>query len=362
VKLSGSEQTLSTTVYPHRVTETIFPAEWYVTDVSTVQQLGSPGALVINPGTTPSQTQPTDIPLIAALPFLAGGITQIVRTLSVAAFGGGLLILVVVYNVTRMSIRDRRRLIGIARATGASPSRLFAVLLTRVLILSTAGIALGYAIGVVATNAVINIATYAGLPVSIQTNVSPEIATTLLGISGFLLAMGLAAGAFASIPTVRGDPTFSGGNDTSRSLPRVFGRVQNLLAPTLVDWRAFVPTAATLAVFMLIILLTGAIGGAIAPLATTSSGTIVESGAAHPLNSRISEDYATVLRSHGIEASPEVVYAQSRGTEPYLIRGANYSAFSSVTDASITQGHPPTAADEAVIGASLAQTLGVDVG
>lgn len=361
-ELTG-ETTRAVTVYPHRVADTIFPADWYVTDISTARNLGSPSALVFDLGQEETHTtQPGAIPLIAALPFLVGGVTQVVRTLSVAVLGGGLLVLVVVYNVMRMSIRDRHKLITVARATGASPGALFAILLARVFILSVTGIALGYAIGVIATNAVINAATFVGLPVSIQTVVTRDIALSLLGISGFLLAMGVIAGAIASVPAVRGDPRFGRDEGRSTTLPAAFGGLRQVFRPTLVDWRAFVPTAATLSVFMLIILLTGAIGGAIAPLATTSSGTIVESGAAHPLNSRISEDYASVLRAQGIEASPEVVYAQSRGPTPYLIRGANYSAFSSVTDATLVEGRPPASADEAVIGTSLAQTLDVEVG
>ncbi|ELZ79859.1 ABC-type transport system, involved in lipoprotein release, permease component [Haloferax gibbonsii ATCC 33959] len=362
IELSGPENTVSTSVSPHRVDETLFPDSWYVADTDTVQQLGTSGALVFDTGSSGAPSSPTTVPLIAALPFLAGGITQVVRTLSVAAFAGGLLILVVVYNVTKMSIRDRTRLIGVARATGASPQRILSIILGRVLSLTFVGVALGYALGVIVTNGVVNAATYVGLPVSIQTNVTADIAFSLLGIAGFLLVMGLFAGVLAALPVVRGDPKFDQTHRATSRWPQPIRRFQAVASPTLVDWRAFTPTAATLAVFMLIILLTGSIGGALAPLATTSSGTVVESGAAHPLNSRIDENYATVLRSYGITASPEVIYAQTRGRTPYLVRGANYTAFSSVTDASLVAGTAPQRADEAVVGTDLARTLGLEVG
>jgi hypothetical protein len=80
------------------------------------------------------------------------------------------------------------------------------------------------------------------------------------------------------------------------------------------------------------------------------------------LNSRISEDYTTVLRAQNLTASPEVLYAQTRDSEPYLIRGANYSAFAAVSGARLLTGHSPRAADQAVIGESLARTLDLSVG
>jgi hypothetical protein len=50
-----------------------------------------------------------------------------------------------------------------------------------------------------------------------------------------------------------------------------------------------------------------------------------------------------VLRSQGIEASPEILLAQAADGGPYLARGANYTAFSQLTDTRIVRGHAPVA-------------------
>jgi ABC-type antimicrobial peptide transport system permease subunit len=358
------------TVSPHLVGETIFPDDWYVGSASTVRSLGATGALVVDAGAGGERAawRVDGVPLIAALPFLVEGIGQIVRTLSVAAFGGGLLVLVVVYNVTRMSIRDRRVTVRVARATGAPPHALFLVLVGRVLLLSVVGVSLGFAVGLIATNAVANAATYAGLPVSLRIALTPDVARAVAHLCAFLAFTGVAAGALAALPAVRGDPADPYGDASGGAGNGDGGRPSGLaprialFRPSLVDGRAVVPTAATLSVFVLVLLLTAAIGGAVAPLTTTSTGTVVEAGAPHPLNSRISEEYADVLRSQGITASPEVIYAQVRDGRPYLIRGANFSSFSAVTGATLVEGRAPAAGDEAVIGASLAETLDVRIG
>ncbi|RYJ08625.1 FtsX-like permease family protein [Halogeometricum borinquense] len=358
--------TTDTTVSPHPPEQSIFPAEWYVGSADTVTSLGASGALVIEAGGEPAgiaQWQEQGAPLIGALPFLVSGLGQVIRTLTIAAVGGGLLILVVVYNVTRMSIRDRHPEIRVARATGISPIRLFAVLQGRVLGLVGTGVILGFAIGLITTKAVINAATYAGLPVTIRAVVTSDILWAVLQIGGFLLGMGVLAGVLASVPVVRGSPaTIGRSTNTTQSIATRVRERLSLVQPTFVDWRAVVPTTTTVAVFVLVILLTTAIGGALAPLATTSSGTVTEAGITHPLNSRISEEYASVLRSQNITASPEVLYAQTRNGEPYLARGANYTAFSAVSNTTVVEGRTPAAYDEAVIGTSLADTLDVSVG
>ncbi|MFA1611750.1 FtsX-like permease family protein [Halobellus rubicundus] len=355
-------------VTPHSTDSRLFASTWYIGSAETVASLGDAGALVIDSGTAgQSGEQPTwrldGVPLIAALPFLLRGVTQIIRTLSLAVVGSGVLILVVVYNVTRMSLRDRRQEIRVARATGISPLRLFGLLEGRVATVTGTGVLLGFAVGLIATNAVINAATYAGLPVTLRTVLTPEILRFVLLVSGFLFGMGLLAGALAAVPVIRRDPAALDGSGrirgTGRSLPE---RLVSLARPTFVTWRALVPTTATLAVFVLIVLLISAIGGAVAPLATTSSGTVVESGAPHPLNSRLSEDYASVLRGQNFTASPEVLYAQTLDGDPYLIRGANFTSFSAVTGARLQTGHAPRATDQAVIGTSLASTLDLGVG
>lgn len=355
-------------VTPRTTDSRLFESTWYIGTAETVTSLGNPHAVVINTGNTagdsePPQWQVKGVPLIAALPFLLRGIAQIVRTLSLAVVGSGILILVVVYNVTRMSLRDRWEEIQVARATGISPYRLFALLEARVAAVTGTGVLLGFAVGLIATNAVINAAAYAGLPVTLRAVVTADIVRFILLISGFLFGMGLLAGTLAAIPVVRRDPSGpDGGGREQSSEGALPDRLLSLVRPTFVTWRALVPTTATLAVFVLIVLLISAIGGGVAPLVTTSTGTVVENGAAHPLNSRISEDYANVLRTQDITASPEILYAQTLDGDPYLIRGANFTSFTAVAGARLDSGHPPRAPDQAVIGQSLANTLGLSVG
>lgn len=354
-------------VAPHRTESRLFASGWYVGSADLVTSLGDAHAIVIDAGTAgePGQVagwQLDGAPLIAALPFLLQGVSQIVRTLSLAVVGSGLLILIVVYNVTRMSIRDRSQEIQVARSTGISPYRLFGLLEARVAVVTGTGVALGFAVGLISTNAAINAATYAGVPVTLRTVVTPEILQLCLRITGFLFGMGLVAGVLAAVPVISRDPAGVTQDATQGSNRLSADRLETITGTTFVSWRALIPTTATLAVFVLIVLLISAIGGAIAPLATTSSGTVVESGAPHPLNSRLSEDYADVLRSQNLSASPEVLYAQTLDGDPYLVRGANFTAFRSVSDARLATGHHPQAPDQAVIGRSLATTLDIEVG
>ena len=339
----------------------LFPPTWYVGSAETLAQLGETGALVIKSETGGFSTRGEAVPLIGALPFLIGGVRQIIQTLGIAALGGGALILIVVYSVTRMSIRDRTRTIRVVRASGGAPRRLLMTLIGRAVLLTSVGIGTGIITGIATTRGVIAAAAYVGIPVSLEVALTADIVQLILFLSGFLLVIGLLAGIAASWPVISCDPAAIGNGDTNTESTSTT-RLQEIAQPTFLGWRAAVPTTTTLSVFMLVILLTTAIGTAVAPLATTSSGTFVESGAPHPLNSRLSEEYADTLRAQNISASGEVLYAQTRGRTPYLVRGANFSAFSTVTDARLTTGHAPTDATQALIGESLARTLGVSVG
>lgn len=361
VRIDGS----ATHISPHDSQGSLFSEQWYIGSATTVTSFGDAGALTIDTGASGGRLQwlIEGAPLVAAIPFLIRGVDQILQTLAIGAVGGGFLVLVVVYNVMRMAISDRHRDLRVARSTGASPTRLFGVLVGRVLALTGTGVLLGFALGLIATNLVINAATYVGLPVTIQTVITAPILQAILLVGGFLLVMGLLAGVIASVPVVRGDPAFIGAPTTrTRSLHGRAERLQAALQPTFIHWRAIVPTTTTLTVFVLVVLLVTAVGGAIAPLATTQSGTVIEAGAAHPLNSRIDEGYASVLRAQNVTASPEVLYAQTHDGDPYLVRGANYTAFSEVSEATLVEGHAPRAYDQAVIGSSLAETLDIHVG
>ena len=393
IRFVGTQGQVETTVRPYEtVTEgndarTILPPWWYAASASEVDSLGVSTVLVFDSeggiaGAVPTgRPAPPGTPLLAALPFLLAGVRELLTILSIAALGGGILVLVVVYSVTRMSIRDRHDDIRVIRSTGGSPRRLFAVLCARAGGLVLSGVALGYALGVILTNAVTNLAVVAGLPVSLAGTVTPAVARLLLTLAGVLVLSGLVAGALAAWPTVRtppaqlrlqsrGSSSARGGLFSSIRVERTDGgrpsggvhRLRQALRPTLLDPRAAIPTTATLTVFVFVVLLVGSLWGAFVPLAGTQSGTIVEAGAAHPLNSRVDAGTADLLRSQGINASAEVIYAAVRDGQPYMVRGADYDAFASVSESRLLRGRAPQSRDEAVIGRNLASTLDVAVG
>ncbi|WP_162562491.1 carboxypeptidase-like regulatory domain-containing protein [Salinigranum rubrum] len=80
------------------------------------------------------------------------------------------------------------------------------------------------------------------------------------------------------------------------------------------------------------------------------------------MNSRVDAGTAELLRSQGINASAEVIYAAVRDGQPYMVRGADYDAFASVSDTRLVRGRAPQSLDEGVIGRQLASTLDVEVG
>jgi len=88
----------------------------------------------------------------------------------------------------------------------------------------------------------------------------------------------------------------------------------------------------------------------------------MDSGAAHPVMSRVDADYATALRSQGIAASPEILLFEVVNNQPFLARGADYKAFAAVTNATLVRGQTPKTPPEAVIGEDLATSLEVGVG
>ncbi|SHH64339.1 ABC transporter permease [Halobaculum gomorrense] len=128
------------------------------------------------------------------------------------------------------------------------------------------------------------------------------------------------------------------------------------------DARTVVPTAATLAAFVAFVVLVGSMAGIVAPLSGGDGATITEPGAAHPIASTVPTTYADALRERGIAASPELLLFEVRDSRTYTVRGAGFGAFASVTDAAIVDGRRPATADEAVIGADLARTMGVEIG
>jgi ABC-type antimicrobial peptide transport system permease subunit len=366
-RLVGTDRTVEVDVSPHGSGDSVLHDRWYVANASAVRTLGATGAFLVDPAAASAGSVPArGVPLLSALLFLLGGMREVVGVLSVAAGGAGLLVLVVVYSVTRMRVRDRRRTVRVARATGATPAAVLSLFGARALLLGAAGAGFGYAVGVVATKALVDGARYLGLPVSLEVSVTPDVLAVVGPALAVIVGAAGAGGLLAAWPATRCPPAALAG-------PRVAtrdreggggarGRLRAALAPRLLDGRTVVPTATTLAVFAFVVLVAGGIAGALAPAGAAESGTITESGALHPLNSRVDADYAAVLRSEGLAASPEVVLAQVRDGRPYLARGANFSAFADVTGARVVAGRAPTAPDEAVVGRDLAAVLGLSVG
>ncbi|WP_435078469.1 FtsX-like permease family protein [Halococcus sp. AFM35] len=364
---NGTTTTLE--IQSHAANDSLFPSDWYVANASTVRTLGTQNtsAFVIHPGQNASgllSVPQNGTPILSALVFLFAGMREMLIALLAATVGSALLIVVVVYNVLRMSVRDRLETIKIIRSTGGTPRRVLTLFGLRAGLIVTVGVALGFAIGVVVTNAVVNAATYIGLPISL----TPELTPLALGILGVMLTVLVVAGVAAGTLAARSAATRSPARLTATAQPTStndrsrFARLRTALTPTLLDPRAIVPTTLTLAVFAVVVILVLSFAGAIAPLSSPGEATISEADAAHVLNSRMDTGYATVLRSKGIAASPEILLPQTIDGQPFLALGANYSAFASVTNATLTEGTTPNGSTEAVIGADLAQTLGVDVG
>lgn len=369
--LDGDSGEVRTVVRPHPEVDSLFPSWWYVANASTVDRLGTDGAFRIDPQAADGGID-TAVPLLGALPFLVGGIGELVRTLSVGVLAGGLIVVVIVFSVSRMAIRDRLGTIRVVRATGGSPHRLFAVLVGRGALVTLAGVLVGTALGIGTTLAAVRVATALGVPVTLSPTFSPNVLRTLVPLLGVLFLSGVLAAAGAALPSVRDAPGQIGSSTTARprSAWHIADRVpigtrfqlRDRLEPSILGRRAAIPTATSLTVFVLVVLLLGAFVGSFAPLTSTDGGTVIESDAPHPLNSRISTEYASLLREQGVEASPEVLYAQVHDGQPYLARGANYTSFSGVTDVELVAGRQPRTPDEAVVGSSLARTLDLSVG
>lgn len=372
VTIDGGSGTVRTAVSPHPTNGSLFPDEWYVASVPTVERVGPTGALVLE--TTPNTGTESFVPrqgtaILAALLFFLAGMNQLLNVLSLATIGGAVLVLIVVFNVTRMTVRDRTRLIKVIRATGGTPRSVLVLFGLRAGAIVAVGVALGYAIGVIVTNAIVNVAVFAGVPVSLSPRVSLSFARLLApALVGFVV-VGVLAGVLAARPATTRSPARLSATLDARAARSTdagdgggIGRLRAALTPRLLDTRALIPTAMTLAVFAIVVILVTSLVGAIAPLASASGGTVTEAGAPHIVASQVDSGYASVLRSRGIEASPETLLMQASNGEPYMARGANYTAFATLSNATLVAGHRPRGPSEAVIGRDLAATLGVGVG
>ncbi|MFC7008522.1 ABC transporter permease [Halalkalicoccus salilacus] len=329
---------------------TLFPPDWYVTSPETAAELGTTEALLLTGNEAPAPS--TGVPLRSVLGFFLAGQSQLLAVMGAVVSGGAVLVAVTVYSVTRMSVRDRLATIRTARATGATPRDVLGTFALRAAVLTVIGITLGYALGVILPNAALSAAVFFGFSTALDLGVTTQ-ALSVLGPTYLGLALiGALAGVVAARSAVRDPPAQL---STTIEGPRRAGL-------TLLDWQTLVPTTATLSVFMSVLFVVSTLTLTAAPVATAGGSTISEPGTPHPIASRLPAEYADALEADGIDASAEIVGFAVVDGQPFLTRGADYEAFSSVTDAELERGRVHQAPDEAVIGASLARTLDVEVG
>ncbi|WP_396611647.1 FtsX-like permease family protein [Haloferax sp. S1W] len=353
VAVNGETTTVSVT---GRSPNPVIEDTWYVGRLETVSELGPTERVALTTSDGDAAT-----PLLSALRFFVLGTEELVRILQLATLASGILVGVTIYSVVRITIKERRPDIAVLRSTGATPLQVVALYTFRAVVLSGLGLALGYSFGVIIVRAVLNAAIYLGLPTSLSLAISPPV-VGLLGIATVvLLGAGIVAGILASYPEATAAPeVLTSTPKTERTDPATaLGR---LVSTQIVGWEAAVPVAATLSVFMGVILLLSAIVGAVGPLSGVGQQTITEPDAPHPIASNVPESYATTLRGQGIDVSPEILLFEVYDDTPFVARGVNYSAYSSLARTTITDGRPPQSRHEALVGADLTRATGIDVG
>jgi len=365
--------------------------DWFVTAPETVTSIGADGAFVVATDVslvdgTGGSTLPGGSPIVSALAFFVYGSRQLVELLALATVAGGVLVAVTTFSVTSIAVEERRDTIATVRATGGTPGQVYALFAGRAALLTAAGVALGYALGVILIRLVVNAAVFLGLPISLAVAPSGRAVELLVPTTGVLVVVGTLAGAVATRPAVAAAPAAvrhraasSGGGSAAASAPAstradggqrgrggrspgVGARLRAALSPTVLDRDVLVPSTATLTVFVAFALLLSAGGTVLGPLASTGEQTITQPNAPHPIASNVPQSYAPVLRQQGVAASPEILAFEAVGGEPFVARGVNYSAYATLSDATIVRGRPPRTDAEAVVGADLAAAIGVGVG
>jgi ABC-type lipoprotein release transport system permease subunit len=369
VTVRGSGGTVAVTATPRDPRGSVLPPSWYVTDPGTVESVGTTGVFVVHPGDGRRA-----VPLQGALAFFVRGTGQALRALAAVAGGAALLVGVTVFSVSRMSVRDRLPTIRVVRATGGTPRTVYGVFTLRAVLLTGIGVALGYAVGVVVASGAVTAAVAVGLPTTLSVRVSSRAVEVLVPLYGSLLAVGAVAGVAAVRPAVRAAPgrltdDVSPASAGDRGVvSRLSGAVSGVgsgrspLAPSLLRWRALVPTTAALTAFVAFVVVVAGLAGTAAPVVSASGVTISEPGAAHPVASNVPEGYAGALRARGIDASAEILLFEVVDGRPVPARGATFGPFANVTDAELLRGRPHEGPHEATVGADLARALGVDVG
>lgn len=361
VRLAGTAGNTTVTVRP--AGQSVLSPAWYYSQAETVQRLGATAALVVHP----SQGE---TPLRAALTFFTTGARSALRLFGLVAVGASILLGVVVFGVTRVTVQERWRTIRTIRATGGAKRTVLALFAGRAAMQTAVGVVFGYAVGVIVTNAAVSVAVFTGQPVALAPDISMRLAQTLLPAYGLLVGVGGVGGVVAAWPLATRPPmditpdSVSGSGDASESrLAGIRTRLgQAVPTPTLLGWRAVLPAATTLAVFLAFTLVAVSTYGAVAPVAGGHGAAVTQPAAPHPLASEVPRDYAAALRDRGIAASPEILLLAVHDGQPYIARGANWSAFATLSDARVIRGRAPTAPGEAVIGTDLARTLDLAVG
>jgi ABC-type lipoprotein release transport system permease subunit len=364
VRLVGPDAATTVTVRPRSAGASVFAPSWYVTNATTVRRLGPTGALAIEIGNAAGSSGATGAAgdtasLVGALAFFVTGLRETVEAFAAVTGGAVLLIGVTVYSVCRMSVRDRQGTIRVVRATGGAPRTVLGLFAARALLLTGVGVALGYAIGTIAVNAAVNAAVTVGVPTTLSTPVSGRAVRILLPVYAGTLLVGGLAGGLAAWPAVRISP--------GRLTDPVAGRAGDGLAPawarpTLLGWRALLPTTATLTAFVAVAVVVVGAAGAITPVVATDGATITEPGSTHPVASEVPVAYADALAARDIDASPEILLFERLGRHAVPARGVRFGAFASVTDARLLAGRAPRGPGEAAIGRDLAATLDLDRG
>jgi ABC-type lipoprotein release transport system permease subunit len=370
LSFEGVGGSVAVTVEPRDPRGSVLRPSWYVTDPDTVESVGATGAFVLRPGEAPR-----GVPLLGALSFFVRGTGQALRALAAVAGGAALLVGVTVFSVSRMSVRDRLPTIRIVRATGAAPRTVLWVFTLRAALLTGAGVALGYAVGVVVASGAVTAAVAVGLPTTLSVRVSARAVDVLLPLFGTLLGVGVVAGVAAVRPAVRAPPgrltdevsPASADDGRSGVGARLAGALPwdgdvPALSPTLLRWRAFVPTTAALSAFVAFVVVVAGLAGTAAPVVSAGGVTVTEPGAAHPIASNVPQGYAEALRARGIDASAEILLFGVVDGRPLPARGAAFGPFANVTDAELLRGRPHERPGEATVGRDLARSLGLDVG
>lgn len=347
-RLVGSEHATTVTASPRSAS--VVPPEWYVTSPETVEELGTEGALVLGDDAVAGGQA---VPLRSALPFFVAGTGDALRLLGLLIVASGLLVGVTVYSVTRMSVLDRRETIRVIRSTGGTARAILGVFAVRAGLLSLVGAAVGYAIGVIAVSTAVNIAVFAGVPTSLNPRVTMDVARVLVPIVVAGPVLGVGAGLVAARPAATIPPGRIGRTD---------GSVLDVLAPDVLDASVVVPTTAVLAAFAVFALLFVSAAGVLVPMLGGGEAVVTQPEAANPVNSQLPAGYTEAFHGQDIAASGEILLFGVTDGRAIPARGANYRDFAAVSNATIREGRPPEASDEAVVGVGAARTLGVEPG